>query len=62
MIAESPQESDKVWHPTNIREIDNFQRVLTYGNELDADHPGFTDEKYRKRRRMFAEIALFYKQ
>lgn len=53
---------EKIWYPHSIRQLDNFQRVLVGGNELKADHPGFTDQKYRKRRRMFAEIALFYKQ
>jgi len=36
-------------------------KVLEYGSELDADHPGFTDIEYRKRRVVITENALKFK-
>lgn len=39
------------WFPRRIRELDRFaNQILSYGAELDCDHPGFTDQKYRERR------------
>ncbi|XP_055324781.1 protein henna isoform X2 [Sitodiplosis mosellana] len=50
------------WFPSRIRELDRFaNQILSYGAELDSDHPGFTDLKYRERRKYFADIAFNYK-
>ena len=51
------------WFPTKISELDRFaNRVLSYGAELNADHPGFKDSAYRDRRKMITEIANKYRQ
>merc|ERR1719384_1050094 len=50
------------WFPSKIQDLDRFaNQILSYGSELDSDHPGFTDPVYRARRKEFADIAFFYK-
>lgn len=50
------------WFPRKIKELDRFaNQILSYGNELDSDHPGFTDKTYRERRQYFADIAYNYR-
>ncbi|CAH1372480.1 hypothetical protein MTP99_013970 [Tenebrio molitor] len=50
------------WFPSRIRDLDRFaNQILSYGAELDSDHPGFTDPIYRARRKYFADIAYNYK-
>lgn len=50
------------WFPLRIRDLDRFaNQILSYGAELDSDHPGFTDPTYRTRRKYFADLAYHYR-
>jgi len=56
------EENEVPWFPLKIQELDRFvNQILSYGSELDSDHPGFTDPIYRARRKEFADIAFNYR-
>ena len=44
--------------PMNRKDLDQiFDETWGYGAELDADHPGFTDQAYRERRKVIGKAA-----
>ena len=51
------------WFPTKIDDFDFIgKRILGEGDGIqEADHPGFRDKEYRKRRQEIAQLALDYK-
>lgn len=54
--------NDTPWFPRNIYDLDRIdQRTMEGGAELNADHPGFNDVQYKKRRHRIAEVAYNYK-
>jgi phenylalanine-4-hydroxylase len=50
------------WFPKSRRDLDFLeQRLMEAGAELTADHPGFSDQLYRDRRKEIADIAFNYR-
>ena len=47
------------WFPRHVSELDLVaNRTLDAGTDLEADHPGFRDEEYRRRRARLARLAM----
>ncbi|KAJ8392350.1 hypothetical protein AAFF_G00077140 [Aldrovandia affinis] len=61
-LSRNKQKDTVPWFPNDIQDLDRFaNQILSYGSELDSDHPGFTDPVYRARRKEFADIAYNYR-
>lgn len=51
-----------VWFPRKPTDFDEVsKRVVSYGDELAPNHPGYHDEEYRRRRKELGLISLNYR-
>ncbi|XP_022191123.1 tyrosine 3-monooxygenase [Nilaparvata lugens] len=62
LLADNSVSVKDPWFPRHARELDNCNHLMTkYEPDLDMNHPGFSDQAYRQRRKYIAEIAFAYK-
>jgi phenylalanine-4-hydroxylase len=56
------EKKDIPWFPRKPQDLDILARkTMECGSELQSNHPGFKDEKYRERRKEIALLAQKYK-
>ena len=49
------------WFPRHISDLDKCNHLMTkFEPELDMTHPGWSDQHYRKRRKMIADVTFNY--
>ena len=49
------------WFPRHVSELDQCNHLLTkFEPELDMTHPGWSDQEYRARRKMIADVTFSY--
>jgi len=62
LFAESIGSREVPWFPVTESDVDEIATlILSGGEDLEADHPGFKDQDYRSRRAVIADVALRYK-
>ncbi|XP_057366311.1 protein henna-like [Daphnia carinata] len=56
------EEERTIWFPRRVQDLDHIpSNTLSFGIDLDPDHPGFNDSIYRERRKEIIEIAVNYR-